>query len=74
MRYKLGLHPKVAMFSSEAEVMQAAVFGRIMLYCRSVMWDLDIPRYAATIGYEDKAARTMMAMARTKTDPANVAH
>ena len=70
----MGLHPKVAMSSSEAKVMQAAVFGWIMLYCRSVMWDLDIPRYAATIGYEDKAACTMMAMARTKTDPANVAH
>ena len=30
--YKMGLHPKVAMSSLEAEVMQAVVFGQIVLY------------------------------------------
>ena len=65
--YKASLHPTVALSTTEAEFMQAAVFGRMMLYCRSVMWDLDIPQYAANIGYEDTEACTMMAMAQKPT-------
>ena len=30
------------------------------------MWDLDIPRYAVTIGYEDNVACTMMTMAKNR--------
>jgi hypothetical protein len=65
--YKANLLPTVAMSSTEAEFMEAAVMGRMMLYCRSVMWDLGIPQCAATIGYEDNDACTSMAMAQKPT-------
>ena len=36
--YKAMLQPTVAMSSTEAEFMEAAVMGRMMLYCRSTRW------------------------------------
>ena len=47
--------------------MEAAVMGRMMLYCRSVLWDLGVPQCAATVGYEDNDACTFMAMAQKPT-------
>jgi hypothetical protein len=35
--------------------------GRMSLYCRSILWDLDIPQEAATILYEDNDSATAMA-------------
>ena len=65
--YKAGLLPTVVMSSTEAEYMEAAVMGRMYLYCRSVMWDLGIPQCSATIVYEDNDACTMMAQAQAQT-------
>ena len=36
--YKAMLQPTVAMSSTEAEFMEAAVMGRMMLYYRSALW------------------------------------
>ena len=49
--WKAQLLPIVAMSLTEAEYMEAAVMGRMMLFCCSVMWDLGVPQCAATIGY-----------------------
>jgi hypothetical protein len=65
--YKANLLWTVAMSSTEAEFMEAAVMGRMMLYCRSVMWDLGVPQCAATIGYKDNDACTSMTMAQKLT-------
>ena len=65
--WKSNLLPMVAMSSTEAEFMEATVMGRMMLFCRSVMWDLGIPQYAATVGYEDNNACTLMAMVQKPT-------
>ena len=65
--WKANLIPTVAMSSTEAEFMEAAIIGRMMLFCRSVMWDLGIPQCAATVGYEDNDACTSMAMAQKPT-------
>ena len=40
--YKANLMPTVAMSSMEAEFMEVAIVGRMVLYCRSVMWDLGV--------------------------------
>ena len=71
--YKASLMPTVAMSSTEAEFMEAAIVGRMVLYCRSVMWDLGLPlpQYAATIGYEDNGACTLMALAQKLTQTVN---
>ena len=47
--------------------MEAAVMGRMFLYCRSVLWDLGVPQCAATVAYEDNDACTMMAQAQKPT-------
>ena len=67
MGFRAGLLPTVAMSSMEAEFMEAAVMGRIYLYCRSVMWDLGVPYCAATIAYEDNDACAMMTQAQKPT-------
>jgi hypothetical protein len=65
--YRAGLLPTVAMSSTEAEFMEAAVMGRMYIYCRSVMWDMGVPQCAATVAYEDNDACTMMAQAQKPT-------
>jgi hypothetical protein len=65
--FKAGLLPTIAMSSTEAEYMEAAVMGRMYLYCRSVMWDLGVPQCSAAIAYEDNDACTMMAQAQKPT-------
>ena len=65
--YKAMLQPTVAMSSTEAEFIEAAVMGRMVLFCRGVLWDLGVPQCAATIGYEDNDACTSMAMAQKPT-------
>ena len=57
----------VAMSSTEAEYMEAAVMGRMYMYCRSIMWDLVGPQCSVTIAYEDNDACTMMAQAQKPT-------
>jgi hypothetical protein len=65
--YKTKLQPTVAQSSTEAEFMGASDFGKILLYIRSVLWDLGIPQNAASILYEDNDACTAMAMAQKPT-------
>ena len=47
--------------------MGASDFGKILLYVRSVLWDLGIPQHAASVLYEDNDACTAMAMAQKPT-------
>ena len=51
--YKANLIPTVAISSTEAEFMEAAIVGQMVLYCRSVMLDLGVPQCATTIGYKE---------------------
>jgi hypothetical protein len=57
----------VALSSTEAEFMEATVAGRMSLYIRSIMWDLEIPQEAATILYEDNDGATAMVNAGKPT-------
>jgi hypothetical protein len=65
--WKGQLLPTVALSSAEAEYMEATVAGRMSLYIRSIMWDLQIPQEAATILYEDNDGATAMANAGKPT-------
>jgi hypothetical protein len=47
--YKTRLQPTVALSSTEAEFMAACDAGKMILFVRSIMWDLGIPQQAATI-------------------------
>jgi hypothetical protein len=65
--YKAKLQPTVASSSTESEFMQASDTGRMTLYVRSILWDLDVPQHAATILYEDNDGATAMANAGKPT-------
>jgi hypothetical protein len=65
--YKTKLQPTIAQSSTEAEFMGASDFGKILLYVRSVLWDMGIPQHAASVLYEDNDACTAMAMAQKPT-------
>ena len=59
--YKTKLQPTVAQSSTEAEFMGGTDAGKMLLYVRSIMWDLGIPQLAASPLYEDNDAATAMA-------------
>jgi hypothetical protein len=65
--YKAKYQPTVAGSSTEAEFCQASDTGRMALYVRSILWDLDVPQEAATILYEDNDGATAMANAGKPT-------
>ena len=65
--YKTKFQPTVALSSTEAEFMAATDVGRMCLYVRSILWDLDIPQEAATVAYEDNDGCTAMANAQKPT-------
>jgi len=65
--YKAKFHPTVAGSSTEAEFMAAYDTGKMILFVRSVLWDLDIPQEAATVLYEDNDACTAMGNAQKPT-------
>ena len=65
--YKPNLLPTMPMLSNKAEFTETAIVGHMVLYCRSVMWDLVVPQYAATIGYTDNDVCTAMSMAQKPT-------
>jgi hypothetical protein len=44
--------------------MGASDFGRVLLFMRSVLWDIRVPQAAASILYEDNNACIAMAMAQ----------
>ncbi len=54
--YKTQFQPTVAGSSTEAENMSAYFTGKMILFIRSVLWDLNIPQEAATLLYEDNNA------------------
>jgi hypothetical protein len=57
----------VALSSTEAEFMGACDAAKVLLYVRSILWDLGIPQEAASILYEDNDAATAMANANKPT-------
>ncbi len=65
--YKTKFQPTVALSSTEAEFMTACDVGRMCLFVRSILWDLDIPQEAATVAYEDNAGFMSMANAQKPT-------
>ena len=65
--YKTQFQPTVAGSSTEAEYMSAYFTGKMILFVRSVLWDLGIPQEAATLLYEDNDACTAMANAQKPT-------
>jgi hypothetical protein len=65
--YKTKFQVTVALSSTEAEFMAACDAGKMMLFIRSILWDLGIPQQAATVLYEDNDACTAMANAQKPT-------
>ena len=65
--YKTQFQPTIAGSSTEAEYMAAYFTGKMILFVRSVLWDLGVPQEAATILYEDNDACTAMANAQKPT-------
>lgn len=57
----------MALSSTESEFISASDCGKVLLYVRSIMWDLGVPQSAATIAYEDNDACTAMANAQKPT-------
>jgi hypothetical protein len=65
--YKTRLQPTVALSSTEAEFMATCDAAKMLLFIRSILWDLGIPQHAATVIYEDNDAATAMANAQKPT-------
>ena len=65
--YKAWLQATVALSSTESEFMSASDCGKVILYIRSILYDLGVPQDAATIAYEDNDACTAMANAQKPT-------
>lgn len=66
--WKTRLQEVVAQSSAEAELMAANDAGKMILYIRSILWDLGIPQMAATVIGEDNDACTAIGNAQ-KTSP-----
>jgi hypothetical protein len=65
--YKTKFQPTVAGSSTEAEFMAAYDAGKMILFVRSILWDLGIPQEAATTMYEDNGVCTAMGNAQKPT-------
>jgi hypothetical protein len=65
--YKTQFQPTVAGSSTEVEYMLAYYTGKMILFLRSVLWDLGLPQEAATLLYEDNDACMAMANAQKPT-------
>ena len=65
--YKTKLQPTVADSSTAAEYIEAHDCGKMVLFVRSILWDLGVPQCAATIAYEDNDAAIAMANAQKPT-------
>ena len=65
--YMMKFQPTVALSSTEAEFMAACNVGRMCLFVRSILWDLDIPQEVATVAYEDNDGCTAMGNAQKPT-------
>jgi hypothetical protein len=65
--YKCKFQPTVAGSSTKAEFMAAYDTGKMILFVRSVLWDLDIPLEAATLLYKENDGCTAMGNAQKPT-------
>ena len=65
--YSTKFQVTVALSSTKAEFMAACDDGKMMLFIRSILWDLGIPQQAATVLYEDNDACTAMVNAQKPT-------
>ena len=65
--YKTKLQPTVADSSTTAEYIEAHDCGKMILFVRSILWDLGVPQCAVTIAYEDNDAAIAMANAQKPT-------
>jgi hypothetical protein len=65
--YKCKFQPTVAGSSTEAEFMAAYDTGKMILFIRSVLWDLHVPQEAATVLFEDNDGCTAMGNAQKPT-------
>jgi hypothetical protein len=65
--YKTKFQPTVAGSSTEAEFMAAYDAGKMILFVRSILWDLGIPQEAATIMYEDNDTCTALGNSQKPT-------
>ncbi len=65
--YKTKFQPTVALSSTEAEFMAACNVGRMCLFIRSLLWDLNIIQEAASVAYEDNDGCTSMGNAQKPT-------
>ena len=59
--------PTVSQSSTEGEFMAACSAGQMILFVRSILWDLGIPQAAATLLNEDNDACIAMANAQKPT-------
>jgi len=59
--------PTVVGSSTEAEFMAAYDTGKMILFIRSVLWDLHVPQEAATVLFEDNDGCTAMGNAQKPT-------
>jgi hypothetical protein len=65
--YKCHFQPIVAGSSTEAEFMASCDAGKMILYIRSILWDIHIPQEAATFLYEDNDCCLAMGNAQKPT-------
>jgi hypothetical protein len=65
--YKTQFQDTVATLSTESEFMAAYELGKMLLYVRSILWDLNVPQEAASQLYEDNDTCTAMANAQKPT-------
>jgi len=65
--YKCKFQPAVAGSSTKAEFMVAYDTGKMILFIRSILWDLHVPQEAATVLFEDNNGCTAMGNAQKPT-------
>ncbi len=65
--YKTQLQDTIATSSTESEFMAAYKLGKMLIYVRSILWDLIVPQEAASWLYKDNNACTAMANGQKPT-------
>ena len=65
--WKTRVQPTVSLSTSEAEFLAASDAGRMALYLRSVLHELDVPQDYATVIFEDNRGARLMAHAGQPT-------
>jgi hypothetical protein len=65
--WKCRVQPTISLSSTEAEFLAASDAGKMTLYLRSILDELDIPQKFATVLYEDNRGALLMASAAQPT-------